>query len=315
MGQLSFASLTRKTKAISTATFLGEMDAVIPWKKLTHLIQPYYYDGKTGRKPMSLELMLRIYFLQQWFNLGDPTVEESIYDSISFQRFLKIDLMLDLIPDETTILKFRHLLEEQDLTRQILDTVNKCLEQKGVLLKQGTIVDATLIIAPSSTKNNDKKRDPEMSSTRKNGSWHFGMKVHIGTDAKSGLIHSLAVTTAKVTDKDMLFELLHGKEEAIFADKGYVSQKDKKLAREAAIYWGVLDKAGAGKKLSGKQKKRNRQLSSVRSKVEHPFQVIKHLWKHTKTRYRGIKKNCAQFFTLAALHNLYRVRKHPVLMG
>lgn len=312
MGQLSFASLSQKKKITSTETFLNEMDRVTPWNEIISVIQPHYYNGKIGRKPMKLELMLRIYFLQQWFNLGDPTVEEAVYDRISFQRFLKIDLMNDAIPDETTILNFRHLLEKHALTKKILDTVNSILEKKGVLLKQGTIVDATLITAPSSTKNKTKKRDPEMSSTKKNGKWHFGMKVHIGTDAKSGLIHTIEGTTAKISDKAMFFELLHGEEDAIFGDKGYVSKEDKKLAREAGIYWGVLDKRAPGKELSNGQKKRNKNLSSVRSKVEHPFQVIKHLWGHSKARYKGLQKNCVQFFTLAALHNLYKIRQKNV---
>jgi len=311
MSQLSFASLTKKKKAIRTEVFLNEMNGVIPWKEIINVIQPHYYRGKTGRKPMGLELMLRIYFLQQWFNLGDPTVEEAVYDRLSFQKFLKIDLMCDEIPDETTILNFRHLLEEHDLTKKILNKVNVLLEEKGVLLKQGTIVDATLIEASGSTKNKEKKRDPEMSSTRKNGKWHFGMKLHIGADAKSGLIHSLEATTAKESDKSMLFELLHGKEDAVFGDKGYVSRKDKRLAREAEIYWGVLDRPGSTRKLSTKQKKRNKKLSSVRSKVEHPFQVIKHLWGYSKVRYKGLEKNSKQLFTLAALYNLYRVRKKP----
>lgn len=312
MSQLSFASIHQKRKTVSTDTFLKEMDRVIPWEKVLNAIRLYYYDGKKGRKPMKLELMLRIYFLQQWFNLGDPSVEDAIYDRISFQKFLKIDVMLDLIPDETTILNFRHLLEEKALTEKILKVVNTLLEKKGVLLKQGTIVDATLISAASSTKNKDKKRDPEMSSTKKNGNWHFGMKMHIGTDAKNGLIHSIEGTTAKVADNLMLGNLLHGKEEAIFGDKGYVSKKDKRLAREAGMCWAVLDKAGSGRKLSARQEKRNRKLSSVRAKVEHPFQVIKHLWGHRKARYKGLKKNCVQFFTLAALHNLYKVRKSLV---
>jgi len=312
MSQLSFASISQKKKITSTETFLNEMDRVIPWNEIIRVIQPHYYDGKTGRKPMKLELMLRIYFLQQWFNLGDPTVEEAVYDRISFQKFLRIDLMNDPIPDETTILNFRHLLEEHGLTQKILRTINKLLEKRGVLLRQGTIVDATLIQAPSSTKNKEKKRDPEMSSTRKNGKWHFGMKFHIGVDSKSGLIHSLEGTTAKVTDRTMMHELLHGEEDAVFGDKGYVSKQDKKLAREAGIYWGISDRAGSTRKLSGKQKRRNKKLSSIRSKVEHPFQVIKHLWGHTKVRYKGLRKNCSQFFALAALHNLYRMRKKLV---
>ncbi len=312
MNQLSFASLSQKGKITKIEKFLTEMDQTIPWNTITALIHPYYYRGELGRKPMGLELMLRIYFLQQWFNLGDPTVEEAIYDRNSFQKFLRIDLINDIIPDETTILNFRHLLENYNLTKKILATVISLLEKNGVLIKKGTIVDATIIKASSSTKNRDKKRDSEMSSTKKNGSWNFGMKVHIGIDAKTGLIPNIEGTTAKISDKKMLFELLHGAEDAVFGDKGYVSKKDKRLAREANIYWGVLDKAGPNKKLSNKQKKRNKQLSSVRSKVEHPFQVIKHLWGHSKVRYKGLKKNCAQFFTLAALYNLYKVRKKRV---
>ena len=309
MSQLSFASLTPKKKQISTETFLNEMNRVIPWKELLSVIQPYYYSGKCGRKPMKLELMLRIYFLQQWFNLGDPTVEEAIYDRLSFQRFLKIDLMLDAIPDETTILNFRHLIEKHNLTMKILKKVNSLLQKKGVLLKQGTIVDATLIKAPASTKNKEGKRDEEMSSTRKNNQWHFGMKMHIGVDSRSGLIHTCAVTTAKVSDRDRFLDLLHGDEKAVFGDRGYVSDKDKHLARDAGIYWGVLDKKKPGKSLSKKQEKSNKRLSKLRSKVEHPFQVIKHLWGHAKTRFKGIAKNANQFYILACLFNLYRVRK------
>lgn len=309
MSQLSFASLTPKTKKISTETFLGEMDRVIPWRQLLDIIQPYYYKGNTGRKPMGLELMLRIYFLQQWFNLGDPTVEEAIYDRLSFQRFLKIDLMMDPIPDETTILNFRHLLEKHDLTKKILFKVNALLERKGVLLKQGTIVDATLIKASSSTKNKEGKRDNEMGSTRKNNQWHFGMKMHVGVDNDSGLIHTCEISSAKVSDRDRFSDLLHGKEEAVFGDKGYVSDNDKHFSREAGVYWGVLDKKKPGKSLSRRQEKKNKRLSKIRSKVEHSFQVIKHLWGHCKTRYKGLAKNGAQFYILACLFNLYRIRK------
>jgi transposase, IS5 family len=309
MSQLSFASLTPKKKQISTENFLNEMNQVIPWNELLSVIQPYYYSGKAGRKPMKLELMLRIYFLQQWFNLGDPTVEEAIYDRLSFQRFLEIDLMVNVIPDETTILNFRHLIEEHNLTMKILAKVNSLLQKKGVLLKQGTIVDATLIKAPSSTKNKEGKRDKEMSSTKKNNQWHFGMKMHIGVDSRSGLIHTCDITTAKVSDRDRFSHLLHGNEIAVFGDKGYVSDRDKHFARNAGIYWGVLDKKKPGKDLSKKQEKNNKRLSKLRSKVEHPFQVIKHLWGHTKTRFKGIAKNATQFYMLACLFNLYRVRK------
>ena len=310
MGQLSFSSLSRKERPKSRVhRFLSEMDEAIMWKKIVKVIKPYYYTGKMGRKPLPLELMLRIYFLQLGYSLGDPSVEEAIYDRTSFQKFLKIELLHDIIPDETTILNFRHLLEEHRLNEKILRKVNHLLEKKGFLLKEGTIVDATLIAAPSSTKNKEGRRDPEMSSTKKNDQWFFGMKMHIGVDAKSGLIHSCVGTTAKVSDRDPFPELLHEEEQAVFGDKGYVSDNDKHLAREAGIFWGILDKRKPGKKLSQKQKKRNLRLSSIRSKVEHPFQVIKHLWGYRKTRTRGMRKNQSQFFILAALHNVYRMRK------
>lgn len=309
MSQLSFASMTVKKRVSRTETFLKEMDQVMPWLEIVKLIRPHYYNGKLGRKPIALELMIKIYCLQQWYNLSDPAMEEAIYDRYSFQKFLGVDVMNDVVPDETTILKFRHLLEEKKLTMQILSLVNVLLAQQGVLLKEGTIVDASLISAPPSTKNKEKKRDPEMSSTKKGNQWHFGMKVHIGVDSKSGLIHSFESTTASVSDRDKFSDLLHGKENAVFGDKGYCSEKDKHFARDAGIYWGVLDKKKPGCNLSSKQKRRNKLLSSIRSKVEHPFHVIKHLWGHRKTRYRGLKKNHSQFCSLAFLYNLYRVRK------
>ncbi len=309
MSQLSFASLSPKKKSIRSEIFLNEMKQVIPWDELLKLIVPYYCDGQSGRKPMPLERMLRIYFLQQWFSLGDPSIEEAIYDRISFQRFLKIDLMNDRISDETTILNFRHLLEAHDLPKKILKKVNELLEKKGILLKRGSIVDATLIKASTSRKNKDSKRDPEMSFTKKDGNVHFEMKFHIAVDTKSGLIHSAIGTTAKVADKSMFFNLLYGGEEAVFGDKAYVSREDKRLARDAGIYWGILDRRGPGKQLSSRQKKRNQRLSSIRSKVEYPFQVFKRLWGYSGVRYKGLKKKCAQLLTLSALHNLYKVRK------
>ncbi len=236
-------------------------------------------------------------------------MEEAIYDRLSFQRFLKLDLMLDRVPDETTILNFRHLLEKHNLTMEVFYCITRYLQQKGLMMKAGTIVDATIIASPSSTKNKDKKRDPEMSSTKKNNQYYFGMKIHTGVDAQSGLIHSLEVTTAKVPDIKILPSLLHGEEKTIFGDKGYTSDKDKYYARDADIYWGVLDKKKPNKSLSSKQKKRNKLLSSIRSKVEFPYLIIKKLWGHTKTRYRGIKKNLSQWYMLTALSNLYQVRK------
>ena len=287
---------------------MDEMTKVIPWNDICDLIQPHYKENEVGRKKTDLLLLLKIHFLQQWFNLSDPTIEEWIYDRISFQKFLNIDLM-DGVPDETTILNFRHLLEERQLPEKIFQLVNKLLTEKGLLLKEGTIVDATIISAPSSTKNKDRKRDPEMSSTKKNNNYYFGMKAHIGTETKYGLVHSMEATTAKEADINQMDNLLHGQEKAKYGDKAYGRQEDKRSARKAGIFYGITDKATRSKKLSSKQKKRNNQKSSVRSKVEHPFHTLKCKWGHTKTRYRGIFKNKMQLFTIFALSNLFRVRK------
>lgn len=309
MSQLSFASLTPKKKSqLRAEKFLEEMSAVVPWKRISDLIKPHYYDNTTGRPAYKLSLMVKIYCLQQWYNLGDLAMEEAIYDRRSFSDFLAIDLMNDRIPDETTILNFRHLLEEKHLPEKIFRLLTSYLESRGLIMKEGTIVDATIINSPSSTKNKEKKRDPEMSSTKKNNNYHFGMKAHIGVDSTSGLVHSCEITTAKVADKQMFADLLHGKEKAVFGDKGYVSKEDKHYARDAEIYWGVLDRRGPHKELSTKQKKRNQKLSKIRSKVEHPFRVIKQLWGHRKTRYRGLAKNRHQFYMLFGLCNIYMSR-------
>lgn len=233
--------------------------------------------------------------------------------------------MKDLIPDETTILNFRHLIEEKRLASEIFQLINRHLEEKGLFVKTGTIVDATIIQSPSSTKNNEGKRDPEMSSTKKNGQWYFGMKAHIGVDMKRGLVHRLEVTPAKTADIDVMGQLLHGEEKAIFGDKGYTKREEKIKARKKGIYWGVSDRASLkGKsakklevfkgKLSKKQEKRNQLFSGIRAKVEYPFRVIKHLWGHRKTRYKGLYKNTVQMFMLFGLSNLYLSRK-AVLQG
>lgn len=305
--QASFYSLAH-SKKLKSERFLDEMIKVIPWDDICQLIQPHYRESEIGRKKTDLLLLLKIHFLQQWFNLSDPAVEEWIYDRISFQKFLNIDLM-DGVPDETTILNFRHLLEEHELPEKIFELVNGLLESAGLILKEGTIVDATIIAAPSSTKNKEKKRDPEMSSTKKNNNYYFGMKAHIGVDTKNGLVHSLEATTAKEADIKQKDNLLHGKEKAIFGDKAYGRQDDKRAARRKGIFYGITDKATCSKKLSNKQKARNRKTSSVRSKVEHPFHTLKCKWGHRKTRYRGIFKNKMQLFTIFALGNLFRVRK------
>ena len=315
MGQLTFASLTPKKKnIIRQEQFLEEMRKIVPWMKIAKMIRPFYYNNKTGRPAYDLVLMIKIHCLQQWYNLADLAMEEAIYDRRSFAKFLDIDLMNDRIPDETTILNFRHLIEEKQIAERFFELINKQLEKQGLMMKKGTIVDATIIESPSSTKNKNGKRDEEMSSTKKNGKWYFGMKTHIGTDMESGLIHSCAVTTAKVADVEMMKDLLHWEEDAVLGDKGYVSQANKRWARQNGIFWGVLDRRGPEKKLSASQERRNRRLSKVRAKVEHPFRIMKDLWGHRKTRYKGLRKNESQMQVLCGLTNLYLARK-AILQG
>lgn len=307
--QSSFLSLAH-TKTLRKEKFLSEMDQVIPWTQMLDVIRPHYYDNAVGRPAKDMKLMLKIYFLQQWFDLGDPAVEDEVYDRRSFQQFLGIDLMCETVPDETTILNFRHLLETHKLQEHFLAIVNALLEQKGYLMKKGTIVDATLIAAPSSTKNKEGKRDPEMHQTKKGNQWYFGMKGHIGVDADSGVVHSVTGTAANVHDRVMMHALLHGKEKAIFGDQGYACNGDKEACRKnGEIHWFVHDRSRRNHPLSHGQRKKNQKRSSIRSKVEHPFHIIKTLWKHTKVRYRGIAKNTLQLHALFALANLYMKRR------
>lgn len=313
MSQLSFLSMGLGKKQLRCERFLQEMNAVMPWDRLCALIAPHYASGAGGRPSMPLERMLRIHFLQQWYALSDPGMEEAIYDRNSFQRFLSIDLLSDPVPDETTILNFRRLLERHDLARKIFKEINALLTHKGLLVKEGTIVDATLIAAPSSTKNREGKRDPEMSQTKKGNQWYFGMKAHIGTQLRGKpLIHSVETSTAKDHDKTKKDDLMHGDEQVECGDKGYADDKDKRAARQNGVFYGVLDKAKRGKKLSGKQKRRNKKLASVRAKVEHPFQILKCQWGYRKVRYRGLTKNDGQITILCALANIFMVRK-PLL--
>lgn len=314
MRQSSFLSLAQ-TKKLKCERFLDEMKAVIPWEQLTGIIAPYYKDADTGRKKKELITMLKIYFLQQWYGLSDPGMEEAIYDRNSFQKFLEIDLLSYAVPDETTILNFRHLLEEDGLQKELFKAVGSHLEEKNIMIKNGTIVDATIITAASSTKNDDKTRDPEMSSTKKGDKWHFGMKAHIGVDSKIGIVHTLETTTAKIHDSVVMKELLHGEEEAVFGDKGYANDKAKRDARGKGVFWGILDKAKRNKPLSKGQHKRNKKISSIRAIVEHPFQVIKCQWKYTKVRYKGLLKNSLQLYTLFALYNLFKMRRNLLQMA
>lgn len=305
----SFLSLALSKKKLKCERFLNEMDQVIPWYKLINKVEKYYKNNKIGRNRTETKLLLKIYFLQQWYNLSDPGVEEAIYDRNSFQMFLDLDLLADNVPDETTILNFRHLLEENNLQEKFFKIMNKVLDKNNLIIKEGTILDATIINAPRSTKNQDGKRDREMSSTKKGNNWYFGMKAHIGVDHRSGIVHSIKTTTAKVHDKRMQSDLLHGQEKAIFGDKGYYKEDDKREMREKGIFCGITDKAKRGHTLSNKQKRRNNKLSSVRAKVEHPFRVVKCQFGYTKLRYKGLLKNTMQLYVLFGLANLYMNRK------
>jgi IS5 family transposase len=309
--QQSFSSLeqSHKKKRTKREIFLGEMDVVVPWARLEALIAPHYTKPRKGRPQMPLVVMLRIYFLQQWYGLSDPGVEEALYDMHSMRDFTGLNLAHDAIPDETTILNFRHLLEAHNLTEAVFGAVSEYLEEQSLLMRGGTIMDATLIAASPSTKNKSAKRDPDMSQTKKGNQWYFGMKAHIGVDAKSGLVHTVKTTTAKVHDARMTDDLIRSDDAVIFGDKGYVSDKRKRVARADGVLWAVKDKRKRGRTLSSSQKKRNRKHGTVRAKVEHVFRVIKCQFGYRKVRYRGLAKNAAQMFSLMALANLYLVRQ------
>lgn len=292
--------------------FLGEMEKALPWGTLLAMCRKYYKESEMGRTKTDIELLLKIYFLQQWYNLGDPTVEAEIHDSIAFRSFLKIDLV-ENVPDESTICRFRHFLENNRLQEKFFRKTVGILELKGLILKRGTIVDATIIHASGSTKNKDRKRDEEMSSTRKNNTYHFGMKEHIGVDIDSGLVHTIEATTAKDHDITKLEDCLHGYEEVVSGDKAYGTKARKQEMRKEGKIYLITNKGTRSKKLSNAQKKRNRKISSVRSKVEHPFGIIKNIWKHRSVRYKGLLKNHLQWNTLAMLSNFYKLRKIPII--
>ena len=295
--------------------FLDEMEQVVPWAELQALIEPHYPKAGNGRQPVGLAIMLRVYFVQQWFNLSDPGVEEALYESQALRRFVGVDLGIAPAPDETTICRFRHLLEKHDLGGVMLDAVNLHLERKGIRIATGTIVDATIIHAPSSTKNEKKERDPEMHQTRKGQQWYFGLKAHIGVDAKEGIVHSVATTAASVADKHMLPGLLHGEERKVWGDGGYQGQTE--AIREAAPH--AQDMTCRRTKFKGYvdelQKKKNTTKSRVRAKVEHPFRILKRIFGFDRTRYRGIRKNHNRLCASFALVNLYLHRKRLAVLG
>lgn len=308
MNQTSFSDLGYETKKKTTRKekFLGEMNKILPWKRLLKPILKKYPKPGNGRRPIAADTMLRIYFMQQWYGLSDPAMEDSLYDIESMRRFAGIDI--EHIPDESTILKFRHFLEQHRLTEKLFRITEQYLSEHELILSEGTIVDASIISAPSSTKNQDKQRDPEMKQTKKGNQWHFGMKAHIGTDTK-GRVHSVAVTDAAVHDSQVMEDCLHGEEEAIYGDKAYANDEEKQKAEAAGIEWRVNRKANRGKKLNCADRAFNKKSNRVRARVEHAFGIVKHLWGYRKVRYRGLEKNAAQVFTLFALANLYMVRR------
>jgi len=320
MKQISFASLEYAGKKRQTRRerFLGEMDKVVPWARLEALIEPHYpKSGKVGRQPIGLSRMLRMYCLQQWYTLADEMLEDTLYDSQAMREFVGIDLGRDSVPDATTLLNFRHLMERHQLTRAILDEVNLHLAEKGLLMRQGTVVDATIIAAPSSTKNEQGQRDPEMHQAKKGNQWHFGLKMHSGVDAQSGLIHSVHTTAANEADVAHAHELLHGKEEYVHGDAGYTgldkreeitkAQREGRLREDVqwklAIKRGVLQAMPEGPYKSLTQWAEHKK-AQVRAIVEHPFHIIKNLFGYRKVSYRGLAKNHVRALMQAALVNL-----------
>ena len=312
MKQLTLAAVgfDRYAKTTRRAAFLAEMERVVPWSALCALIEPFYPKPGNGRPPVGVERMPRIYFLQQWFNLSDPAVEEALYDSAAMRRFVGIDLGCEPVPDETTVWRFRHLLEAHDLGRPLFDEVQRHLAAKGMKMATGTIVDATIINAPSSTKNADKARNPEMHQTKKGNQWYFGMKAHFGVDSRSKLIHAVAATPANVADSTVLTELLHGRETRVWGDQAYRGQRA--VIRERAPrardftnrryrHRGLVDEV---------ERAKNHTKSKVRARVEHSIGVIKRVFGFAKVRYRGLNKNLHRLLVTCALANLFMARRH-----
>ncbi|WDJ15760.1 IS5 family transposase [Xanthomonas campestris] len=303
-----------KRKQTRREIFLAEMEQVVPWQQLLGLVAPHYpVSGRPGRQPYALATMLRIHLLQQWYTLSDPAMEEALHEIPTLRRFAQLG-GLDDIPDETTILNFRRLLETHGLAARMLEAVNAHLARKGQSLRSGTIVDATLIAAPSSTKNADHARDPEMHQTKKGNQWYFGMKAHIGVDGFSGLVHHVHCTAANVADVTVTHTLLHGKEDSVFGDSGYTGadKREELQACEAAFF--IAAKRSVLQAIGNKRERAREQRwehfkASVRAKVEHPFRVIKRQFGYTKVRYRGLAKNTAQVLMLFALSNLWLKRK------
>ena len=295
-------------RATRKAEFLAKMEALVPWSEFCAKIEPHYAKVGNGRRPIGLERMLRMYCVANWFNLADEACEDALYDVTVFRDFCGFDLGRERIPDATTLLKFRHLLEEKEIGAALFARVGELLLANGMKLSGGTIVDATLIAAPPSTKNQDQTRDPEMHQSKKGNQWYFGMKLHIGVDSGSGLVHSASVTAGNVHDSDEVPNLLHGGETRFYGDSAYRGKKQrerlKELAPSARDF--TNKRAHKNRPLTDDDKETNRRKSAVRSKVEHPFLTLKRLWGFAKVRYRGLKKNANRAFAMLALHNLVK---------
>ena len=317
MKQTTFANsgFERYAKPTRRAAFLAEMNRVVPWAELCALIEPCYPKAGNGRPPKPLEQMLRIYFLQQWFDLSDPGAEEALYDSLAMRSFVGLNLGREPVPDETTILNFRHLLEAHDLGRRLFEQVHVHLERQGIKVAKGTIVDATIINAPSSTKNASGKRDPDMHQAKKGNQWYFGMKAHVVVDSKTKVIHAVVATSANVADSNVLPDLLHGEETCVWGDQSYRGQREvirahapnaRDFTNRRYRFKGVVDEI---------ERAKNRTKSKVRARVEHVFGVIKRVFGFQKVRYRGLDKNAHRLFVTCALANLFIVRTQLFRQG
>lgn len=316
MDQLSFgdADFAQKGKTTRKERFLGEMEQIVPWQALLRLVEPVYPEAGNGRRPYPLATMLRIHLMQNWFSLSDPGMEDALYDMPALRQFARLSSQ-SAIPDESTILNFRHRLEEYELAPEILTCVNRHLVKRGLMMKEGTMIDATIIDAPTSTKNADRERDPEMASTKKGNQWYFGMKAHIGVDADSGLVHTVVTTSANEADVAQTAELLHGKEERVHGDAGYLGAQEHVDEKKAAkIEWNIARRRSAVEKIKRERERakafrEEKRKAQVRAAVEHPFRIVKCVFDYTKVRFRGLAKNTAHVITLFALSNLYMARK------
>jgi IS5 family transposase len=315
--QISFseAEFAAKRRVTRRERFLADMEQVIPWRDVLAIIEPHYPKGKRGRPPIGLERMLRVYLVQQWYGLSDEGVEDAITDSQALRGFVRIDLSREAVPDATTLLQFRHLLEEKELSQGVFAAINAALTAKGLMMREGTIADATILAAPPSVKNEAKARDPEMHQTKKGNQWHFGMKAHIGVDAESGLVHTVVGTAANVADVAQTAEVLHGEEKVVYLDAGYTGVEKREELKDRDIDWQVATKRSKLKAIPKESqlgtllRRLESVKASIRSKVEHPFHIVKNLFGHRKVRYRGLKKNTAQLHILFALANLVIARR------